>query len=42
MIRADRSRSQVFTIHCESEAGARARAVLRAGGGWKIGDVQPL
>jgi hypothetical protein len=42
LIRRDRLASQSLTIRCETEAGARARALARIGTGWKIADVQPL
>lgn len=42
MLRHDRSNSQILTIRCASEAGARARALVRAGPGWKIADAQAL
>ena len=42
MIRRAGASPQFLTIHCETEAGARARALTRAGPGWRIADVQPL
>ena len=42
MLRHDKSMSRVLTIRCASEAGARARALVRAGPGWKIADAQAL
>jgi hypothetical protein len=42
MIRRAGASPQFLTIHCETEAGARARALTRAGAGWRIADVQPL
>ena len=42
MLRHDRSLSKILTIRCSSEAGARARALVRAGPGWKIADAQAL
>jgi len=42
LTRVDSSRSQVLTIRAESELGARARALVRGGAGWRIADIQPL
>jgi hypothetical protein len=42
MLRHDQSASRMITIQCASEAGARARALVRAGAGWKIADAQAL
>ncbi len=42
MLRHDRTLSRILTIRCSSEAGARARALVRAGPGWKIADAQAL
>ena len=42
LTRLDRVGSQILSVRCESEASARARALSRAGAGWKITDVQPL
>lgn len=42
LVRHDQKGSQVLTIRCETPAGARARALARAGVGWKIADMQGL
>lgn len=42
MLRHDRSMSRIVTIRCASEAGARARALVRTGPGWKIAEAQAL
>ncbi len=38
--RRDGPRSRILTVQAESVQGARARALARAGSGWKIGDVE--
>lgn len=42
LIHPGRVENQVLTIRCESEGGARARALARAGAGWKIADAESL
>lgn len=42
LTRHDRSASRVLTVRCQTEAGARARALVRVGPGWKISAVQRL
>lgn len=34
--------SKVLTVRCENAAGARARALTRAGRGWKISEIQEI
>lgn len=34
--------SKVLTVGCENAAGARARALTRAGRGWKIAEIQEI
>ena len=38
----DKPGSRVITVRSESLHGARARALARAGRGWKIGDIQEI
>lgn len=38
LVRIDGSRQQFLSIECDTEAGARARALARAGAGWKIAE----
>lgn len=39
LVRLDGSRQQFMSIECDTEAGARARALARVGAGWKIADL---
>ena len=38
----DKPGSRVITVRSESLHGARARALARAGRGWKIADIQEI
>lgn len=42
MIERDKPNARVFTVRSESLHGARARALARAGHGWKIADIQEI
>jgi hypothetical protein len=42
LVKHGQASAQLLTIRCATEAGARARALARAGNGWKIADVQAL
>ena len=42
LIRQDRSGTQIVTLRCESEAAARAKALSRLGGAWRIAESQPV
>jgi hypothetical protein len=42
LIRQDRPGTQILTLRCESEAAARAKALSRLAGVWRIAESQPI
>jgi hypothetical protein len=42
LIRQDRPGSQILTLRCESESAARAKALRRVGGDWRVAESQPV